>query len=600
MSIKGKEDRQKPPSSLGLIRLWLERRTADSTHFETPLRVVFLTFLALAISILTLQNVFSEYRNLNETQDALVQTTESLLMQQRTLASQALDQALRFVRTNSDLKNAVLNEDNEDVTRVVRQVFAQKGVGLNISELTIFSADRTPIFTTNSRDRRDAKSNVEQSGTRFDTALITRKLEVDTDAQIVSSVLRPWISKGQHVGYLKLSLNIERSLALASSAVDAQILKVFEPHPDNSGTEPDVRYEVVGSAPQPELRLADLGSAVRMPGGLRQFLIQDGKVLLVRNLPIRVLSDTGQARLTLVKDISSSVWSFANRTLVSLFAGLALVLLSWAVIHRLLTRLQNSVEATRARLEAEVLENTQKLERSALQLLDAQRIAKLGSWETDLDTGKVEGSEEFHRIMNVPVGLTAQAMQEKIISRIPVHDAERALSGIKRAIANCGEFEFENTMVLDDGSLRYLEARGYAVAGPDGNASRVTGIIHDITERHKAERQNQLLANILESSLNEIYILDAKTLRIEHANACALENLGYDLQDLKISSHLAHQSGGRGSRTASASFGLGGGRGRQPAGGEPPQAPQRQRIPGGAQDPIASRSRKKAVRCHCK
>jgi PAS domain S-box-containing protein len=55
----------------------------------------------------------------------------------------------------------------------------------------------------------------------------------------------------------------------------------------------------------------------------------------------------------------------------------------------------------------------------------------------------------------------------------------------------------------------------------------------DITERKKAEARIAGLANILETSLNEIYIIDAITLKFIQANKGARKNLGYSNFELE-------------------------------------------------------------------
>lgn len=516
---------------------WLDRLLArwciDDSHFETPLRIVFLSFLALTVSFLTIQNVVSEYRNLNEPQDAIVQTAENLLMQQKSLAAQALDQALRSVSANTELQNAIVQKNSSEVREIADQVFAKKAQGLDIAELTIFSADQEAIYRSTSPDSPVSSKGSLHSDANVNLSQATSGIEFGKGNQVVASVFRPWTSSGELVGFLKLSLNIERSLTLASSVVDAKIIKICELPASQLNPTDQIRYEILGNTAPAGFDIAGVSGSSRGPGGLNQFLMQDRKVFMVRDLPLHILNNEHSIKLALVKDITGNVWAFAERTLWSLLAGFGLAFLSWAVVRRILARLQASVQSTRARLESEVLENTRKLERTAIQLLEAQRIASYGSWETDLATGKVLGSEEFYRIWKIPMGYTASEMHHEICARMPEHEVHQAKGAIRKAIEECGKFEFENTMVLEDGSVRYLEARGYVIAGPDGKAAKIVGIVHDITERFKADRQNHLLANILESSLNEIYILDAETFRIEYANSCALENLGYDLEEIK-------------------------------------------------------------------
>jgi PAS domain S-box-containing protein len=60
----------------------------------------------------------------------------------------------------------------------------------------------------------------------------------------------------------------------------------------------------------------------------------------------------------------------------------------------------------------------------------------------------------------------------------------------------------------------------------------VSSAIRDISERKRAQEQVQRLANMLEESLNEIYVFDAETLKFQLANRGARENLGYSMEEL--------------------------------------------------------------------
>ncbi|MDN3718336.1 PAS domain-containing protein [Roseibium salinum] len=166
--------------------------------------------------------------------------------------------------------------------------------------------------------------------------------------------------------------------------------------------------------------------------------------------------------------------------------------------------------------------------------MEAQRIASVGSWERDIATNEIWGSEEFHRIMDVPPLVCPRERSRKgSFSRIPAHQLDATQAMVGKAMATCGEFDLEHSLVLEDGDVRYMHVRGYVLPGPTGEPATVIGTVHDITDRCLAERRNNLLANILESSLNEIYILNTDTFRIEFANKCALTNLGYSLEELE-------------------------------------------------------------------
>ena len=73
-----------------------------------------------------------------------------------------------------------------------------------------------------------------------------------------------------------------------------------------------------------------------------------------------------------------------------------------------------------------------------------------------------------------------------------------------------------------------LEIRGFPL--PQGG---FVSTYVDITARHKAIALNQRLAQIVEDSVNEIYLFDAKTFRFVQANKSACENLGYSQDELR-------------------------------------------------------------------
>lgn len=69
--------------------------------------------------------------------------------------------------------------------------------------------------------------------------------------------------------------------------------------------------------------------------------------------------------------------------------------------------------------------------------------------------------------------------------------------------------------------------------GHEQDYSRIIFTTMDVTKRKQAEMARGRLSNVLEASLNEIYIFDPDSLRFEYANSGALLNLGYSLEDLK-------------------------------------------------------------------
>jgi diguanylate cyclase (GGDEF)-like protein/PAS domain S-box-containing protein len=510
----------------------LDKCCTDQVRFEKPLRAVFVSFLVLTVAVLTFQNIISEYRSLRATQETAVRTAERLLKLQRALGAELLDQTVAAVSGNRALVEAVRHKDPARVRELADRELARKAAYVNVAELTIFSADQKLVYRAGGGAGAGETEGNFRSELNASFSRQTNAIEIGPDNSFVVSVLRPWMSEGGLVGYLKLAIDIEKSLAVASSAVEAHILKlcILDKSAEDGG---GARYRMLGD---PGKNFDKVLEGPENVDDLDRFLIADGTVLMVRELPFTVISARHDARLLLVKDVTENVWTFLKGTLLSLLAGAGLALLAWAVVFRLLSRLQSSVVKTQTRLEGEVHDNTRRLERQKLQLTEAQRIAHVGSWERDLATNTIQASEEYFRIMEVSPDMPAAEIRDHLFSRVPEDYKKKALETVRKAIETLGDFDVEHPLNMQDGSQKFLHIRGYVLAGPDGKAAKLIGIVHDITERREAERRNNLLAGILESSLNEIYILNAENFRIEYANECALANLGYGIDELKTRS----------------------------------------------------------------
>jgi len=100
------------------------------------------------------------------------------------------------------------------------------------------------------------------------------------------------------------------------------------------------------------------------------------------------------------------------------------------------------------------------------------------------------------------------------------------------AVIESGESkEGEEQFTLDDKLHTYLTVK-FPIYDLDG-ITGVGAIGNDITERKLAEETNARLGRIIEKSLNEIFLFDAKTLKFIDVNQGARRNLGYSMTDLR-------------------------------------------------------------------
>lgn len=125
------------------------------------------------------------------------------------------------------------------------------------------------------------------------------------------------------------------------------------------------------------------------------------------------------------------------------------------------------------------------LRRSERQLAEAQRIARIGSWEADLRTGEVWWSDEHYRLFGLEPGRPVTF--DLFLSLIDERSRKKILENLAR-LQEEGFLGYELSVGQPDGSVRHLICDGRAVR-EDGRVVRLVGFVQDVTERKEAERR---------------------------------------------------------------------------------------------------------------
>jgi PAS domain S-box-containing protein len=127
------------------------------------------------------------------------------------------------------------------------------------------------------------------------------------------------------------------------------------------------------------------------------------------------------------------------------------------------------------------------------QLAEAQRIARLGSWEWDIAADRVTWSEELYRIYGLPPDVSELRLAT-FLERVVPEDRGKARKQVERAAAAGGNFEFEERIRRPDGEVRLLRSSGRVLLDHDGRPTRLLGVCQDITEQRAAEEAASRLA----------------------------------------------------------------------------------------------------------
>ena len=145
-------------------------------------------------------------------------------------------------------------------------------------------------------------------------------------------------------------------------------------------------------------------------------------------------------------------------------------------------KLSRSLKA-RDKMERQLKENRASLERS-------QEIAHLGSWELDVINNKLTWTAEVYRIF----GLTSDSSvvsYEGFLEAVHPDDRDLVDKAYTNSIKdNRNTYEIEHRIIRrNNGEVRFVHEKGEHFRDESGRIIRSVGMVHDITERKKAESE---------------------------------------------------------------------------------------------------------------
>ena len=154
-------------------------------------------------------------------------------------------------------------------------------------------------------------------------------------------------------------------------------------------------------------------------------------------------------------------------------------------------RTEDKLRRTQAELDQRVRERTAALADANIHLMEAQRLANLGSWSWD-----VRGKHDYMvgstctTSTDFGPGQLKGTLKNSSASSIPM-TVRRCSASIGAALNSGKHFSHEERIMRPDGSIRHLHSVGEVVRDESGTAVRMLGVCLDVTERKQAERALQ-------------------------------------------------------------------------------------------------------------
>jgi PAS domain S-box-containing protein len=168
------------------------------------------------------------------------------------------------------------------------------------------------------------------------------------------------------------------------------------------------------------------------------------------------------------------------------------------------------------------------------ELLEAQRVAHVGSWVWDPETDNISWSQESYRIAGLDPSLPPVSFREQRQFCTP-ETSERLQRAVEEALRSGTPYELDLELVPSDSTKKWLRTRGEAERDATGRIVLLRGTVQDITERKNAEEalreSESRFRNVFQDAGVGMIIasLDGRFLAV---NPTFCEYLGYSEEEL--------------------------------------------------------------------
>ena len=189
---------------------------------------------------------------------------------------------------------------------------------------------------------------------------------------------------------------------------------------------------------------------------------------------------------------------------------------------------------TLERLKSE--EGEKKYRLSEANLVEAQRIAHIGSWEWDMVSNSMIWSKEMYRVFDLQYD-EFDGNPSSLLKVIHPDDIELFANSMNSNIPNGISTSLEYRVIHKDGSIHNVFAEGRVECNVDGTPFKSVGTVQDITyfklveeEKRKADNWLRTLSEAIEQSPVTTVITDLSG-SIEFVNPKFTETTGYTINE---------------------------------------------------------------------
>ncbi|MGC9517059.1 MAG: PAS domain S-box protein [Methanomicrobiales archaeon] len=164
----------------------------------------------------------------------------------------------------------------------------------------------------------------------------------------------------------------------------------------------------------------------------------------------------------------------------------------------------------------------------------AQKAAKSGFWNWNMETDDLTWTKEFYELFGLSE--SSKASFDTWLEVLHPEDREMAMNRINQSISDHSFLENEYRIILPNGEIRWINALGSTYYNDSGEPQRMSGICIDITSRKKVEDELKTSENyyrtIFENTGTATVIIEEDT-TISLANSEFEELSGFSREEIE-------------------------------------------------------------------
>jgi PAS domain S-box-containing protein len=177
----------------------------------------------------------------------------------------------------------------------------------------------------------------------------------------------------------------------------------------------------------------------------------------------------------------------------------------------------------------------QEITKQQQQLKEAENIAKIGSWEWNVVSGKLRWSDEFFRICGFEPQSFEPSYDIFVDNIAHPEDKQEMEQLIERSIKTGEQYSQIFRIVAKDKTIKFIENKGQVLADKTGKSIKLIGVSRDITQELEQEKEllqsEERYRQLFYNNPMPMWVYDSETLAFLEVNTAAILHYGYSKEE---------------------------------------------------------------------